>query len=263
MKIHSEEKSSLREKFSLNEPFIVQNADQMLDMKLFFKNYARACFKIAIEEYRIDSPFTLLQPKSILYKYKKETRKFGVKSDYINQIDFQNSEKLIKEDALAFVTDLCALYAKYHKGYYDAEVLLEANNVLEREEQYEFNGFYLGFGYFIKRICKNGSYAAIAVNDWFERFLIDTEVVHSIIVTGMDYTIMADKRQGCYFEPKNISLVCTYLFEKFASPKLIRLEGYINKDIFSFTEENIWFINFLNINIKMNFQEIILKLKGY
>lgn len=259
MEVFREGKSTINTRSKLIGPIIIQETEQMLDFKLFLKNYVRSCFRRAIEEYRIESAFTLLQPEPILSEYKKEARKFGVKSDFKNPVSFEDKENIKREDTLAFIADLSALFVKNHKEQYNPETIKEADEMLNREEQQVFYNVYLGFGYFIKRVCPNGHYAAMAINDWFDRFLLEKEVIISVIVKEINFTIISDENQRHSYVPKKISLVCTYMLEGFTCPKLIRINGYFINKMFSITEDKIWHINFMNQKIRLNLNELMMK----
>lgn len=243
--------------FNIEHPILIQRPEKMIDIKQFFKNYARESLKLAIEEYHLESAFNVFQPKFILCEYNKDARKFGVKAKPINDPYTISDHKMqIKADMLSFAADLCALYVINHKNEYSGNAHADALNFIKRNEQYELDEYYLGFGYFIKDVCSNGHYAAIAITDWFDQYLIKDDIVFSIIVKELQMISVSDSANA-YNNPKKINFICTYLFDEFTNPRLLEINGNFNKRSFSLSsEQKKESINFLNLKISVNLDEI-------
>ena len=226
--------NSFKPASTINDPFIINEPGRMLDLKLIFKNYSRQCFRLALKEYRLESAFTILQPEFLLFEYDRNARKYGVKSEFKEELNISRQEKSEKEDALSFMADICALYAKNNPDLFDPSIQVEAKAVLNRDDQFEFNELYLGFGYFIKRICANGNYATIAITDWFEKYLLEHEIIYTYIVKEVNCTLVVKgKGEEVKKEPTSLTILCTYMFHNEVKPRIIRINADFADNKFS------------------------------
>lgn len=73
------------------------------------------------------------------------------------------------EDAVSYAADMAAQYVMQFPTVFGPELVMEAEQVIQRESQHEFNAVVLGFGGFLKKVWGKVSKAASKIWKWVKK----------------------------------------------------------------------------------------------
>lgn len=188
-------------------------AYELIDLTSFFKRYIHESLTLAVDEYKLNSAFNNYQQGFILYKYKKELRRYGVRRleySYF-QRSLRNDEVL--EDALSMAVDISAYFVLKNESLFSRSLIEEARAVINRKDQYCYENFLLGFGYFLKSICIKGKLAIPQTIEWADEHIEE-------IVNGMQLTKILTERAG-----NNLQCIITMRFPFSVGKRQIRINS--------------------------------------